>query len=333
MIWLTWRQFRAQSLVAAGALALLALAFAVTGPQLVHLYDTTVATCRAQHDCQIAMNALGSQDNLLQDLARLVMLVAPALIGIFWGAPLIARELETGTQRLAWTQSVTRGRWLAVKLGLVGLASMATAGLLSLMVTWWSSPFDRIGAGRLDPAIFGERGIAPVGYAAFAFALGVTAGMLIRRTVPAMAVTLGVFAAVQAAFELRIRFHLISPLRLASALNTGWVTEMGSGGGPGGPSSLFVGISPTLNGAWIGSSHVTTANGSASLGAVPQACGLNSPYSACMAAITRMHLRQVVIYQPDSRFWALQWYETAIYLALAAALAGFCIWWVRRHLS
>ena len=332
MIWLTWRQFRVQTLVAAGALALLALAFAVTGPQLVHLYDTTVATCRAQHDCQIAMNALGSKDNLLQDLARLVMLVVPALIGIFWGAPLIARELEAGTQRLAWTQSVTRGRWVAVKLGLVGLASMATAGLLSLMVTWWSSPFDRIGAGRLDPAIFGERGIAPVGYAAFAFALGVTAGMLIRRTVPAMAVTLAVFAAVQAAFELRIRFHLMPPLRLASALNMGWVTQTGSGG-PAGRGSLFVGISPTLPGAWIGSSQVTTAAGQTNLGPMPPPCGPNSAYSACVAAIGRMHLRQVVIYQPGSRFWALQWYETGIYLGLAAALAGFCIWWVRRRLS
>jgi len=332
MIWLTWRQFRVQTLVAAGALALLALAFAVTGPQLVHLYDTTVATCRAQHDCQIAMNALGSKDNLLQDLARLVMLVVPALIGIFWGAPLIARELEAGTQRLAWTQSVTRGRWVAVKLGLVGLASMATAGLLSLMVTWWSSPFDRIGAGRLDPAIFGERGIAPVGYAAFAFALGVTAGMLIRRTVPAMAVTLAVFAAVQAAFELRIRFHLIPPLRLESALNMNWVTQLGSGG-PAGLGSLFVGISPTLPGAWIGSSQVTTAAGQTNLGPMPPACGPNSSYSSCIAAISRMHLRQAVIYQPESRFWAFQWYETAIYLALAAVLAGFCVWWVRRRLS
>jgi hypothetical protein len=108
---------------------------------------------------------------------------------------------------------------------------------------------------------------------------------------------------------------------------------MGSDGGPGGRSSLFVGISPTLNGAWIGSSQVTTANGSTSLGTMPQACGLNSSYQACVAAISRMHLRQVVIYQPDSRFWALQWYETAIYLALAAALAGFSIWWVRRRLS
>jgi len=332
MIWLTWRQFRVQTLVAAGALALLALAFAVTGPQLVHLYDTTVATCRAQHDCQMAMNAFGSEDNLLQDLARLVMLVAPALIGIFWGAPLIARELEAGTQRLAWTQSVTRGRWVAVKLSLVGLASMATAGLLSLMVTWWSSPFDQVGASRLDPAIFGQRGIAPVGYAAFAFALGVTAGMLIRRTVPAMAVTLAVFAAVQAAFELRVRFHLMPPLRLASALNVGWVTQLGSGG-PAGPGSLFVGVSPTLPGAWIGSSQVTTAAGQANLGPMPPACGPNSTYSSCLAAIGRMHLRQVVIYQPGSRFWAFQWYETAIYLALAAVLAGFCVWWVRRRLS
>jgi hypothetical protein len=55
----------------------------------------------------------------------------------------VARELETGTYRLAWTQSVTRTRWLAVKLGVVGLTSVAVAGLLSLMVTWWSSPIDR----------------------------------------------------------------------------------------------------------------------------------------------------------------------------------------------
>ncbi len=292
MIWLTWRQFRAPALTAAGALAALAVAFAVTGPQLAHLYDTTVATCQAQHDCQIAINAFGSKDNLLQDLVRLVMLVAPALIGIFWGAPLIARELEAGTQRLAWTQSVTRGRWLAVKLGL----------------------------------------IAPVGYAAFAFALGVTVGMLIRRTVPAMAVTLAVFAAVQAAFELRLRSHLIGPLRLESALNMDWMTQTGSGG-PAGPGSLFVGITPNLPGAWIYSSQVTTAAGRTSLGAMPQACGPNSSYQACVVAISRMHLRQVVIYQPGSRFWAFQWYETAIYLALAAALAGFCIWWVRRRLS
>ncbi|HTZ25463.1 MAG TPA: ABC transporter permease, partial [Streptosporangiaceae bacterium] len=165
-----------------------------------------------------------------------------------------------------------------------------------------------------------------------AFALGVTAGLLIRRTVPAMAVTLVVFAAAEAAFALRVRFHLLPPLRVVSALNPTWVTSTGSGG-PAGPGSLYVGISPRLPGAWIGSSQVTTAAGSTSLGPTPSACGPNSSYTACQAAIGRMHLRQVIIYQPGSRFWELQWYETAIYLAVALALAGFCVWWVRRRVS
>jgi len=247
MIWLTWRQFRAQTVAAAGLLAVLAIAFAVTGPQLAHLYDTTVATCHAQHDCQTAINAFQSEDSFLQSLVRLVMLAAPALIGIFWGAPLIAHELEAGTQRLAWTQSVTRLRWLAVKLGLAGLASMAAAGLLSLMVTWWSGPFDRIGAGRMDPSIFSERGIVPVGYAAFAFALGVTAGLLIRRTVPAMAVTLAVFAAVVSGFALRVRFHLLPPVRLVSALNMSWVTQTGIGGPAGSKPRRFTYSCPSRN--------------------------------------------------------------------------------------
>jgi hypothetical protein len=332
MIWLTWRQFRAQSVVAAGALALLAVVFVATGPQLAHLYGTTLATCQAQHDCQLALNVFQAKDNFLQDLARLLMAAAPALIGIFWGAPLIAHEVEAGTHRLAWTQSVTRLRWLAVKLGLAGLASMAAAGLLSLMVTWWSSSFDQAGMDRLDPSVFFERGIVPVGYAAFAFALGVTVGLLIRRTVAAMAVTLVIFTAAEAAFALRVRFHLLPPLRVASALNPNSVTQTGTGG-PAGAGSLFVGISPNLPGAWIGSSHVTTAAGSTSLGPPPSACGPDSSYTACQAAIGRMHLRQVIIYQPASRFWALQWYETAIYLAVALALAGFCIWWVRRRIS
>ena len=78
-----------------------------------------------------------------------LMYLAPALMGIFWGAPLIARELETGTNRLAWNQSVTRTRWTAVKLGLVGLAAVGTAGLLSLMISWWAQshrPCDELSA-------------------------------------------------------------------------------------------------------------------------------------------------------------------------------------------
>jgi len=330
MIWLTWRQFRASTFVAAGALAAIAVIFAITGPQLVHLYDTTVATCQAHHDCQTAANAFTSHDSFLQNMISFVMQVVPALIGAFWGAPLIARELEAGTHRLAWTQSVTRGRWLAVELGLTGLASMAAAGLLSLMVTWWSRPFDRISHNALDPGVFGERGIVPVGYAAFAFALGVTAGLLVRRTLPAMVGTIAVFAGVEVAFALRLRAHLIAPLRVATALNVRQISQM-SISAPG--NHLSVSVTPRMPGAWIYSSQVTTANGSANLGSAPPACIQHAGIQACQAAISRMHLRQLVVYQPASRYWAFQWYETAIFISLALALAGLCFWWTRQRVS
>ncbi len=113
---------------------------------------------------------------------------------MFWGAPLIARELETGTYRLAWTQGVTRARWLITRLAVVGGASMVAAGLMSWLLTWWSSPIDTLNASRFGTTVFDSAYIAPIGYAAFGFALGVLAGVLWRRTVPAMATTLAVFA-------------------------------------------------------------------------------------------------------------------------------------------
>jgi hypothetical protein len=171
MIWLTWRQFRASGTLVFGALVILAVVLAVTGPNLVHSYDTHTATCKLNG---VSPSNCGCPD-ITADAALLVVLtslilVGPALIGIFWGAPLIARELETGTYRLGWTQSVTRRRWLAVRLGVVGLGSVVAAGLLTLMVDWWSSPIERVNADRFAPAAFGLLGITPIGYAAFAFA-------------------------------------------------------------------------------------------------------------------------------------------------------------------
>ncbi len=130
----------------------------------------------------------------LRDAAGMAVLVVPGLIGVFWGAPLVAPELAAGTYRPAWTQGVTRSRWLAVKLGLIGLASVGAAGLLTLVVTWWASPVDRLDAlaaaaylpdvSRFQPLLFSERGVVPLGYAAFAFALGATAGALLPLLFP-----------------------------------------------------------------------------------------------------------------------------------------------------
>jgi hypothetical protein len=345
MMWLTWRQFRAQTIVTAAGLAVLAVLLAVTGPHLAHLYATSgIAGCQAHGDCAratmtFASEFRGSLSEVLAFVGIAVVYGAPAGIGLFWGAPLIAREIEAGTLRLTWNQSVTRTRWLAVKLGLIGLAAMATAGLLSLMVTWWAIPLYRAGqqAGPdtslslnwLDPNLFGAHGIAPVGYAALAFALGVTAGVLIRRTLPAMAVTLAVFALVQLVMPLWVRPHLITPLRTDAALNVGGnlTTEMT---GSGGRMTLVGAVDRP--GAWILSNQTVTPAGHVFTGPAPQACASpTAPPQACIASLARLHLRQVVTYQPASRYWAFQWYETGIFVILAVALAGFCFWRVRRR--
>ena len=328
MIRFTWLRFRVQAAVVFGALAILAVVLAVTGWHLARLYDTTAAACQPRGDCSAAMNAFANSDSSLQSFVKVLLLAAPALIGMFWGAPLIAREFETGTFRLAWTQDVTPTRWLAVKLGVIGLASVAAAGLLSVMVTWWSSPIDKALTDQW--AAFTQQDITPVGYAAFAFALGVTAGMLIRRTGPAMAITLAVFAAVQVVMRLWIRPHLITPVHTTTPLNIAALQETGVTGN----GRLQVIEPANIPGAWVFSSQIVTPAGQlASSEPATRACTTVGAGQACDAYIARLHLRQVVTYQPASRYWAFQWYETAIFLGLAVILAGICFWQIRRRRS
>jgi ABC-2 family transporter len=310
MIRLSWLQFRAQAVTAAAALAAVAVILAIAGPHPVFT----------------------GTDGFLYAAVSDVLFVTPPLIGIFWGAPLISHELETGTFRLAWTQSISRTRWLAAKLGLSGLASLATAGLLSLMVTWWASPIDRLypHGSSFSYLTFDARDLAPVGYAAFAFALGVTVGLLVRRTVPAIAITLAVFTAVQVAVPLWVRPHLFTPVRTVSAVNPSAVVGIGSGWATGN-NSWGVTASVNIPGAWVYSSLVIPPEGT-SLGPRPQACD-SGGWNACLGALSRLHLRQVVTYQPASRYWAFQWTETGLYVLLALLLTGFCIWQVSRRLT
>jgi hypothetical protein len=269
-------------------------------------------------------------------------------VGAFWGAPLISREFENGTHRLAWTQSVTRTRWVAVKFVLVGTASVAATGLLSLMVTWWSAPMDRADMNRFGSGVFGERGIVPLGYAAFAFALGVTLGVIIRRALPAMAATIGVFLGVRLAFTYLVRQYLISAKHLTTPLSA--VTQ-GFGSSNGGPASLFLGA-PNLPNAWIYSTQAVDASGQAltpqvASGACPALAAPSGPPSvashqvqasasaqnALQTCVTKLSATYhgVVTYQPASRYWLFQSYETGIFLAAALALIGLCVYWLRRH--
>jgi ABC-2 family transporter protein len=254
--------------------AAFAALLAVTGPHLASLYaadglDRCHGSCLSPAS-YFTGSLSTSPYGVLFLLSTGAILLAPAVIGLFWGAPLIARELETGTAALAWNQSVTRTRWLAVKLTVIGLTAMAVTEALSLMQTWWAAPIsqavaDGSGAGvaqsRFSQLNFASHGITPVGYAAFAFALGVTAGALIRRTVPAMAVTLAIFAALQVAMPLWVRPHLAPPDRTVIP-----VTSLGGAGpsqtGPGGDAFTLYALNvPGQPGAWLLSSGPVNAAG------------------------------------------------------------------------
>ncbi|HTX27826.1 MAG TPA: ABC transporter permease subunit [Streptosporangiaceae bacterium] len=344
MIRFSWVQFRVQAAVAAVALAAFAVILAATGPHLFHLYDTSgVATCQARADCVSLASSLVSRIpgfyTTMYFLGTGILFAVPLLIGAFWGAPLITREFETGTVRLAWTQGVTRGRWLTAKLAVVGLGAMATAGLFSLLLTWWAGPLDTATALkennsitfiRLGFVLFATRDITPIGYAAFAFALGVTAGILIRRTIPAMAVTLAVFAAVQIAWPVWVRAHLITPAQTVVALTAADTANLAQG--PGNTVMVNPPSLPRLSGSWILNFRTIEGAGHAfNVATVPACVARNANVGVCQAALGPLHLRDVIAYQPASRFWAFQWYETGIFVALAVALAGFCCWWIQRR--
>jgi hypothetical protein len=341
MIWLSWRQFRAQAWVALAALAVAAIVLGVTGPGLAGLFDTSrIAGCAARGDCSSLVSRFlyevghDGPDNVLDHLGSWVLFAVPSLIGMFWGAPLVTRELETGSFRMVWNQSITRTRWLAVKLAVVGLASMVTAGLLSLAFNWWLSPFERVMMDRLQPGNFGSTGIVPIGYAAFAFAVGVTAGVVIRRTLPAMAVTLVVTGAAQAFAALWLRARLIAPVRASFPLTVLNAWNVAPRTGQFQVYTQGTAQIAQLPGAWVISApqFITTPDHAASQACL-QALNQNSgsPPPVCTADIARLHLTQTVTYDPLSRYWALQWYETAIFLALALALAGFCFWRITRR--
>ncbi len=340
MIWLTWRQFRTQGIAAAAALAAVAIALAVTGPHLAALYNGSgLNACSTQCSAQAAsfISAVkGSATEIIFYGSVLLLYAVPALTGIFWGAPLVTREVEADTYRLAWNQSVTRGRWVAAKLGLIGLAAVATAGLLSLMIGWWADPLYRAGQqaadnglsiNRLAPPLFGATGIVPIGYAAFAFALGVLIGVLVRRTLPAMAITLAVFAVILILWPGLVRPHLISPVRATQALST--ISFDGIGDYDNGRLLLQVGSVNGRAGDWITSSMPVNAAGQA-ISRAPQACmsrSIGDNFQQCLAS---HGVRMGITYQPASRYWTLQWLETGIFLVLALGLGWICLWRIRR---
>jgi hypothetical protein len=324
MTWVTWQQYRYQAAFAAALLAVLAVVLLITGLHAAAVWHSALSHCATDDSCASLVGSNLSLGNPIIATLVVATTAVPVLPGLLWGAPAVATELETGTNQFAWTQSVTRRRWLAVRAGWLLLAAAVLAGAVSAIVTWWSGPSNALTAGAFDLNRFDVTGIVPVGYAIFAMALGICAGTLLRRTVPALGITLAGFGAVRAVIALWLRPHYMTPVTVYYKLMAPFTppgsylpVTNGLVGPDGKPAALDYAV-PNYNGVPLPSAciHATQNNPD------PQ---------AILPCLTAHGYQGSLAYQPASRFWAFQGIETGIFLVLAAVLVAIAFWVLRRR--
>jgi len=301
--WVTWRQHRAALAGAAVLLAALAAYMWRDGLQLHQAY-AAAAACRPATSAACAAvtsTATSTYASHVQLLAEMLQAV-PALIGAFTAAPVLARELETGTYRYAWTQGFGRQRWALGKLVPLAIVLAAAATAVSQLFSWYSQPF--LAAAKLAslaPDLFALRGLAFAAWTLAAFTIGALAGMVIRRVVPAIAATLLTYTALALTTDIYLRPRYLTPLSIKNS-------------GPP-PGAWVKGLSYTRNGKPVSQAQIFQALRQYKVTSLQH---LPHGYSWW------------ITYQPASRFWAFQWIEAGWLLALCIALTGTTIWLVRR---
>jgi hypothetical protein len=311
MTWAAWRLQRTETLITFGILALLAALLVPTGISMANAYHQDgLAACLSMNPNPTCASAIGSFQTRFQSLwntANFFTLV-PGLIGVALAAPFIL-DLEHGTYRLAWTQSITRGRWLAGKIGLPAITALVASGLLILLFTWWRTPQANL-MGRLESGTFDTTGTVTIGYTLFALGLALALGALWRRSAASLTLAFIGYFAVRIAVELWLRNHLIAPAHAT------WK-------GAQQPSVLYNAHVLSLSGM-IHGHPAFQSRGNGFLGGHVSfhAAGAN-PHSATFHAT----------YIPASDFWPLQLTETALFVGLALLLIGLAIWWTRERVA
>ncbi|WP_262286595.1 ABC transporter permease [Micromonospora sp. MA102] len=327
MIWLAWRQHRKQLLFTLLGFAALAALMIPIGLSMRHSFtELGLPDCVSQlarpgvdqataDGCESGFRRFTNQYQSL-NLVAVLLVVLPVLVGLFWGAPLVAREVEHGTHRFAWTQGVGRTRWALVKFGLAVVVTVTLAIGYGLGMAWWVSPLTQAAhEGRLGFIVFDLQGIAPIGYTLFAVALGIFAGTLWRRMLPAMGVTLAAFIGVRAAVAILARPHY------QPALTRTFPIE---------------GAEPLQEsrGNWVLANGVRDADGKMVAADTRIMCppgGQGPDGRRCGADIgAGPGSYNWELYQPADRFWLFQWIETGIFVALAALLLYLAVRRLRR---
>lgn len=301
MTWVGWRLQRTETLVVLGILALLAALLVPAAVQMANAYHHDgLGACLSTNPGPACENAIGSFRARFQsqlDMGSWFNLV-PGLIGVLLAAPFIL-DLEHGTYRLAWTQSITRRRWLAGKLGMLIVAALVAAGAMIALFTWWrSSSIDL--DGRLDTTNYDLTGIVIVGYTLFALALALAVGAIWRRAAASLTVGYVGYFATRIFVDYKVRDHLIAPLKATYK-------------GAQQPSALHNAHIISMQGVLHGRQVI--GGGGFFFG------------STKFGAPNMQNIVFHVVYQPQSHFWPLQLAETGLFVGVAAVLFAFAAWW------
>jgi ABC-type transport system involved in multi-copper enzyme maturation permease subunit len=295
MIWVTWRQHRAQAISMLVLLAVIAVYAVATGAWMRSAFSADgLGGCLARSGgagCGATITAFFKKFGGTPTMpAAILAFLIPGFLGAAVGAPVLGAELERGTWQLAWSQAVPRSRWLAVKLGLI-MGALAVFGVaVTLLLTWSRSPLDRVSI-RLQPPPFNFEGIQLPCELLCGFSLALLAGLLLRNTIGAM---------VAAYFAWEVPF-------VAGTLLTGPIHVLTTTTSIGCDGSACTAASTN-------SSPPVTGN----LGDL-------------VLGITRGGGHLIVSYLPASEFWPLQFIIGGMYLAITAAAVGATVWLLHRR--
>ena len=320
LLWVAWLRYRTALAATAALLGIIAIAVITRGMQERHAYaavqactPASAATCRFAyltfHDTYGDAGFLGA-----------IFVWVPGLIGAFAGAPLLARELETGTFRFAWTQGVGRMRWLASLLVPGALGVAAVGALFGILMTWFKQPLVDAGVvQRIHGSTFPTTGVAVVGWGLVAYSLGALIGLVVRRTVPALAVTLALWTGLAA---------------LASVARTTYRPPLVTSSMQLGDRDLPVEQWWTHGGVRVGDAQLNQAL--QALGVQVSGSGQDfqaGPGSSSVDPIQYLLQHgyvQWTSYQPDTRYWPFQGIEFAWLTVLSLLLLAATMWLVRR---
>lgn len=312
MAWVTWRQHRWQLLASGGLLIIVGLVALVTDLPIRSAYHRqALSSClppATRSGCEIIVNHFRSEFGARAAAVR-YLLVLPVLPALFVGAPLLAREFEHGTFRLAWSQGISRRRWLLSKTLFLSLAVVVAAALLAAIVMWWRQPFDSL-EGRISPSGFDVEGPVVPAYAFFALAIGVLAGGLVRRTIPAMSLAAGAFFAVRLGVEKLVRPHYLQPLhRTAGGLTQG-----------------ALGRNWVIDNRLVDVVGQQISTGREDLAILHAQRAQVDPQEYLLS----LGWRRLLVFHPDGRFWTFQAIEMGIFLVLGLLAVTAAVLFVNR---